>query len=283
MELQNYTQVFSFIAGINNPVTNIISLGVEERPTMYDYCYDNRTRNISSFLFQYTLSGEGICEINGIPHKVGKNQAFFIEIPSDTKYYIPKSASEPWRFIYIFMERGSMAEYYRETVKKSGIIFEMDYNCPVMAFLRDACLRSQSGLITDFATSSTIAFEFMNKIYFYFNDNTFSYSNRVQRILWELNTNYGRLESIGEVAASFGISENHLIREFKSEVGITPMKYLTQVRLEHAKRRLLSTNLSISEIAAECGYSRANYFCKVFRDNTGITPLTYKNGKRVID
>lgn len=279
MELQPYTQLCSFPNGICSPVTNIISLGVEQRRPGLEYYYDNKFRNIKAILFQYTLSGTGCLELDGVVHNVPPGTAFFLEIPSDTRYYLPKNASEDWTFLYLLIESGRVTDYYRETVKKSGMLFEISQTSTVIKFLKDVYTRSKAGLITDFVTASTIAYEFINRIYFYFYDNSSGYSNRVQRVLRDIHTNYGRLEGIAGIAAALGISENHLIREFRHEVGITPMKYLSQVRLDHAKKQLTATNRSIEEIALECGYRRANYFCRVFKQHTGVTPLAYRTGQ----
>ncbi len=279
MELQPYTQMCSFLNGISDPVTNIISLGVERRRPGLEYYYDNKFRNIHAILFQYTLSGTGCLEIDGVPHSVRPGQAIFVEIPSNTRYYLPKNATEDWTFLYLLIESGRVTDYYRETIKKSGMLFEISENSGVITFLKDVYARAKAGLIGDFVTASTIAFEFINRIYFHFYDTSSGYSSRVQRVLREINADYSHLEGIAGIASALGISENHLIREFRREVGITPMKYLTQVRLAHAKKQLTATNHSIEEIALECGYSRANYFCRVFKQNFGVTPLRYRTGQ----
>lgn len=278
MDLQLHTQVYSFRDGIHDPITNIISLGVERRAAETEYYYDNRMRSINAILFQYTISGTGCLEIDGTAHTVSPGQAFFVQIPGDTRYYLPKRATEDWIFLYLLLETGHMEHYYQETVKKSGMLFDMDENCPVISFLKDAIARSRAGLISDFSTASLIAFEFMNRIYFHFNDTSSGYSSRVQRALRNMQENYGHLEGVSPVAEALGISENHLIRQFHQEVGITPMKYLTEIRLAHAKKQLLTTNRPVQEIARECGYIRANYFCRVFKQSTGITPHEYRTG-----
>ena len=54
------------------------------------------------------------------------------------------------------------------------------------------------------------------------------------------------------------------------------MQYVMYCRIEHAKK-LLSAGKSIADTASECGFSEYNYFCKVFRRHTGLSPGGYKS------
>lgn len=65
-------------------------------------------------------------------------------------------------------------------------------------------------------------------------------------------------------------------RSFRREIGISPIEYLSNVRLEHAMQLLTTTNLSINEIAVLSGFSNGNYFAKVFKRKLGFTPSDYK-------
>ena len=57
--------------------------------------------------------------------------------------------------------------------------------------------------------------------------------------------------------------------------GMGVMQYVMYCRMERAKK-LLTLGKSISETASECGFSEYNYFCKVFRRHTGLSPGGYK-------
>lgn len=63
-------------------------------------------------------------------------------------------------------------------------------------------------------------------------------------------------------------------------MGLSPLNYLTGLRLDKASRMLGETNLSIAEIAFRCGLCDANYMTKLFRLRLGITPDKYRK-KRV--
>jgi AraC-like DNA-binding protein len=63
---------------------------------------------------------------------------------------------------------------------------------------------------------------------------------------------------------------------FKKVFGIPPVQYLTKVRVDHAKRLLLDPQRSITEIAERCGFCNINYFDKVFKEQSGFTPLEFR-------
>lgn len=68
----------------------------------------------------------------------------------------------------------------------------------------------------------------------------------------------------------------YLTTSFREDTGRTIKRVLTDVRIEAAKQYLATTNLSIGEIAHQTGYGSANYFSKVFRQETGASPNEYR-------
>jgi len=92
-----------------------------------------------------------------------------------------------------------------------------------------------------------------------------------------MNERYAELFGISELSESLEINKSYLIRRFKKEVGISPGKYLQAVRIERAKQLLPRPQFSLEVIAALCGFSGANYFCKVFKKETGETPTVWRN------
>ena len=75
-----------------------------------------------------------------------------------------------------------------------------------------------------------------------------------------------------------GYSKDHIRRQFQQVTGMTPNEYLTDVRIQYAKRLLRQKDqlrLPISEIAWMCGFYDAAYFCRLFRKTVGTAPSEY--------
>lgn len=102
----------------------------------------------------------------------------------------------------------------------------------------------------------------------------------VQDAVREIRTDYMRLYGVDDLSERVGVSKSHLVRAFSRAMGITPGRYLVQVRVEAAKALLLDTGHTIETIAALCGFSGANYLCKVFKRETGLTPAAWRAANR---
>ena len=82
--------------------------------------------------------------------------------------------------------------------------------------------------------------------------------------------------SIRNMADSVGLSEGHLSRLFKSEMGISINNYLTRYRIRRAMDRLKDTHVKIYEVADEVGYTDIAYFSNTFKKLVGISPSDYQ-------
>lgn len=81
---------------------------------------------------------------------------------------------------------------------------------------------------------------------------------------------------LDELALEVGLSRRHFIRAFKQSTGKTPHSYLAKQRLERATDLLRTTNLSITDIAFESGFTSSSYFTTAFRRSFSVGPLEYR-------
>ena len=82
--------------------------------------------------------------------------------------------------------------------------------------------------------------------------------------------------SLSILAEEFHLSAQYISQLFKSEIGVGFLAYLTSIRMEQAKKLLLSTPLSIAEVSERSGYGDYRVFTKVFKKSEGITPSQYR-------
>ena len=78
------------------------------------------------------------------------------------------------------------------------------------------------------------------------------------------------------VAQAVALSPNHFSTIFSQECKTTFIEYLTNVRIENAKRLIRETDMKGYDIAYECGFSDPHYFSYIFKKNTGMSPREYK-------
>lgn len=82
--------------------------------------------------------------------------------------------------------------------------------------------------------------------------------------------------SIAEAAALYKVSPSHFIRSFKAEYGVSPNEYRQNYRVSKAMSLLNMTNLSVRDIAYQCGFDDPLYFSRIFRKRVGVSPTEYR-------
>jgi len=79
-----------------------------------------------------------------------------------------------------------------------------------------------------------------------------------------------------KLAEELAISMSQLNKKLNATTGYPSSTYILHVKLNHAKKILVSQNKTIGEVAAECGIYDINYFSRIFKKQTGVTPTQYK-------
>ena len=83
-----------------------------------------------------------------------------------------------------------------------------------------------------------------------------------------------------DIAQELHINPSYLSRLLANETGISFCACLSHIRINHAKKLLHSTDLSVEKIAEKCGFCNASHFVKLFHSNEHMTPLQYRNLRR---
>jgi len=102
------------------------------------------------------------------------------------------------------------------------------------------------------------------------------YSPAIVKVMDWLAQHLDENVSVSDLADVAGLSASHFRRGFHREVGSSPRDYVTQMRLERAKRLLAETDHTITEMAFELGFSTSAYFTAVFHRVTGMTPTQFR-------
>jgi AraC-like DNA-binding protein/mannose-6-phosphate isomerase-like protein (cupin superfamily) len=106
------------------------------------------------------------------------------------------------------------------------------------------------------------------------------YSPPITKVMAWLSEHLDENAAVSDLADVAGLSPSYFRRWFHREVGSSPRDYVTQMRIERAKRLLGETDRSITEIAMELGYSTSAYFTAVFHRETGTTPSDFRRPLR---
>ncbi len=105
-------------------------------------------------------------------------------------------------------------------------------------------------------------------------------SRLIDKILQYIRQHYDTNITIDLLCDKFSCSRSYVSHSFKATSGKSFKKYLTDLRISHAKRLLEITSQSITEIAFSVGFNDSNYFSTSFLNSVGISPLAYRKQKR---
>ena len=97
-----------------------------------------------------------------------------------------------------------------------------------------------------------------------------------KQMLEYMRTHYTERITLDDIAASGGVCRTKCCQIFKTYLGRSPNDYLNSFRLEKGIELLLSTRMSITEIAGACGYGSASYFTEMFTRHKGCSPSQFR-------
>lgn len=254
----------------------LLDLGYERREKE-NYCFYNKERvDYCGYLFQYTLSGSGIYCDGEREVRLQKGDAFLIQFPCDSAYYLPSASEGYWEFIYLHFQGSGVDCLYKELTKKGTLLHLDPDRSSLLYFFQKLHELQQELRFAPFEDSSWL-YTFLIHLYRDLETpDPLKKSPLVQQAQAYLEANYAQEMNLSHMASEIRVSLPHITREFHAQMGLTPIRYLIKLRIEHAIRLLLSTSYDIQDIAQQCGFQSSNYFAKVFRKEVGLSPSRYR-------
>lgn len=274
---------FRFKGSHQDRIAGLYSIGLskEEKHT-YDWNGLHRLEE-NVIVFQYTLKGAGEIRVGDATHSLNPGTAFFVKIPSDHRYYLPKSSSK-WEFIHLTLFGEEALSIYETITKKSGHIFQLDQHTPPIALVEKIFQEVINKGINDAYIASAFAYQFLMELQRYTLNlqEKQTYPAPISKAISYIKKHYADQIGLDDIVHASGLSKYHFTRLFQQYVHITPIQYLTKIRINHSVNLLKNTQYTIHEIAVRVGFSNGNYFGKVFRSERGVSPGTYRNSNTFI-
>ena len=244
--------------------------------TSHDYHWDNRVRKNSYVLLQYTISGKGSFQTPDHTYPQQTGDLFLVQVPGDSQYSLPDN-SEYWDVLYLEFSSECLPLLYH-IHQSCGPAFHLEASSTLPEQMKQLYADAISNQLASVFDNSKSAYAFLLDLADYALEHPALSSPRVTLAKNYLDSHYYTTDlNLDEVADAVGLSKYHLCREFNHLYGISPGKYLANLRLQKSCALLLqSRQHTIAEIASMVGFSNDNYFCKVFRKAFGTTPTQYR-------
>lgn len=187
------------------------------------------------------------------------------------KYIFPKECVSLWLHF-----SGKAASEILETCNLSGGVYQLNSDKALTDLFWSLINRFNRSETKKYATATLIEMLCYLSDKIKSNDSVIC-PNGIYEVTSYINLNYEKTITLAELAKISGYSKSRFSALFKQYMGLTPVEYQRNIRLNSSCDLLCSTNLNISEVAAKCGYDDALYFSRIFKKSFGISPSEYKN------
>ncbi len=273
MERERHEQII-FPRGELKLHSMLINFGLQ---TVNDssYCWDGMRRGNREFvIYQHTLEGEGMLKYNGELFPQTPGRTMLLIVPENHCYYFPEGGNRPWKFIYLTLYGAEVVRLAREYRRRYGVSPEGQEGMRPAELWRETAEIYDRGELT-VSRASVQAYSFMLELL----ESTRGgrrgnpLSEQIRRYCLE---NLSGELSLEEMARHFHYSRSHFSRLFRECTGCSESIYVRDLRLRLALQLLQTTNFSIKEIAARCGFGSENYFCRVFKACYGQSPGAFR-------
>lgn len=101
-------------------------------------------------------------------------------------------------------------------------------------------------------------------------------ADKVKRMMIYIHEHYAEKITVSALAETAFLSERECYRAFQNHLHMTPVAYIKSCRIQAARQMLADSQMPITEIGYACGLGNTSYFGKIFREQTGCTPLQYR-------
>lgn len=240
-----------------------------------------RIREKRHCLFKYTLSGRGEFRLGKKWFSVPAGHAFLTVIPSDHYYGFPADGVDEWRFLYICFAGRPAFTLVDEIVTACGPVFSLPRKSPPITLLES--FRGQSGggmQFVDELFGSRLVHDFLMSFLRTVGAGASpgDSDDRISRAVEFINGGSPRDVNANAVARHLDVSREHFSRVFTKRMGVAPARYIRRERVLRAAMLLKDSSFSVKEIARETGFESSAHFCRVFKRETGWTPLEFRSG-----
>ena len=225
----------------------------------------------NQYILHFVISGKGYFNGNEVCEGEG-----FVITPTLLEHYFPDK-DNPWEFIWVI----STDDRFKNILKilnyneKSGI-FKHKATENLKTIVQTLKFKNNQII------SSYEALEMFLNILKTFKNADNRFENKSNKELYlDVAVNYIRNNialsvNVNTLTDILGISQTYLHRIFKENFGVSTKQYISNYRLNEAKKLLIETELSITQIAASVGFSDVLSFSKFFSEKVGISPQNYR-------
>lgn len=224
------------------------------------------------FEIEINISGEGVQLLNGAEYKLGRG---WVTLLTTTDFHEVVHSEDVCTYNISFNEN-CISEHITERIMNvSGNICFLAEGSEYDKFIHLAEL-----VMTDDRTNADYSRNLLDCLVMLILKNVSdeekniiqSSDSLIHKAITYMRIHFRENLTLDTVAAYVNLNKSYFCKIFAREIGTSPISYLSALRLDYAKKLLLSSRLTVTEICFACGYSSLSNFLKAFKIKFGISP-----------
>lgn len=258
---------------------NLDECGIEQGIPGLGYKYEVSKNAV----IHYVTKGYGTFKFNGKVYNLKQGDIFILLKGMNVEYVA--SIDDPWEYYWIGFSGSNANEYLNRTSITNSYVANCKSNSKIPHIILNMCEISKTYnpscsddilLLKELYSLLYTLIEEFPKPFDYKDKELHTY---IQDALNFINSNYMNSITVQEIADYVNLSRSYLYKMFIKNLGISPQKYLINLRMYKATLLLKSTKLPIGEVANSVGYSDSLLFSKTFSKHFSMSPLHYRNNR----
>ena len=258
---------------------NVDECGIEQGIPGLGYNYEV----LKNAVIHYVTKGYGTFKFNGKVYNLKQGDIFILLKGMQVEYVA--SIDDPWEYYWIGFSGSNANEYLNRTSITNSCVANCEENSKIPKIILNMCEISKTYnpsrsddilLLKELYSLLYALIEEFPKPFEYKDKELHTY---IQDALNFINSNYMHSITVQEIADYVNLSRSYLYKMFIKNLGISPQRYLINLRMYKATLLLKSTKLPIGEVANSVGYSDSLLFSKTFSIHFSMSPLNYRNNQ----
>ncbi|MDM0621915.1 AraC family transcriptional regulator [Clostridium perfringens] len=258
---------------------NVDECGIEQGIPGLGYNYEV----LKNAVIHYVTKGYGTFKFNGKVYNLKQGDIFILLKGMQVEYVA--SIDDPWEYYWIGFSGSNANEYLNRTSITNSCVANCEENSKIPQIILNMCEISKTYnpsksddilLLKELYSLLYALIEEFPKPFEYKDKELHTY---IQDSLNFINSNYMHSITVQEIADYVNLSRSYLYKMFIKNLGISPQRYLINLRMYKATLLLKSTKLPIGEVASSVGYSDSLLFSKTFSKHFSMSPLNYRNNQ----
>lgn len=225
----------------------------------------------------FCAKGSGILKYDNTAVRISKNSIFFLPAYYPHEYY-PEEIK--WDTRYVAFDGYACRDILKELNMTAPMVIRAEELGALQRLYDKLFVALKTDKVYGNYTCSGLVYSYILEFHRLASDSAVKggaeKSNILTHALKYIDDKFREDFSIAKLAEASGVSQQYLCRIFKQTMNLRPNEYVTRRRLLEAKRLLCETDLPISEVSVQSGFSDTGYFCTVFRRYESMTPIEYR-------